>query len=366
MREVRRLVGIVTMYGLTNYGNRLQDYAIHYLLRQRGFVPRTFILRRRYILGALAEWMRHAIKYLDRRSVDARRYRNFHRFNRQIAHANFLSNAHLERTRDHYVCFVVGSDQVWNPGLFDVSGRQFLNWAHRHQRIALAPSFGISVLPQSAFEDFSIGLRGFENLSVREDAGAEIIYNLTGRESRVLVDPTLALTGDEWRMAARQSARPLGAYLLTYFLGEVSQERAIAIHEFAAINSLRVIHLMDSTDAEVHSAGPAEFIDLLDNARCVFTDSFHGSAFSVLLNTPVTVFEREDQLDSMASRLDTFLGKLNLNHRRYSASQFLYSMTTTDYLSAHQLLKQERLQFLDFLDTELERACAARADTDPA
>lgn len=59
-------------------------------------------------------------------------------------------------------------------------------------------------------------------LSVREDAGAKIIKDLTGRDAPVLVDPTLLLTKEKWLFIAKEADnKPKKKYMLTYFLGGV-------------------------------------------------------------------------------------------------------------------------------------------------
>ena len=70
------------------------------------------------------------------------------------------------------------------------------------------------------------GLANIGKISVREDAGREIVKSLAGRSDvEKLIDPTLYFDADEWKRIARKP-KDLGEkkYLLSYFLGDVSDE----------------------------------------------------------------------------------------------------------------------------------------------
>ena len=61
-------------------------------------------------------------------------------------------------------------------------------------------------------------------MSVREDDGAKIIKDLTGRDVPVLVDPTLLLTKEKWMTISKEASnKPKEKYLITYFLGGVPE-----------------------------------------------------------------------------------------------------------------------------------------------
>lgn len=47
--------------------------------------------------------------------------------------------------------------------------------------------------------------------------------------------------------------------------------------------------------------GPAEFVNLIRNAKYVFTDSFHGSVFSMLYKKQFSIFNRYSN-DSVSSK----------------------------------------------------------------
>lgn len=351
-QQVRK-VGIVTLFGLDNYGNRLQNLAVHQLLKDRGCSATSLVIRSNYPRGILSEAKGSLRAILHGRAASHRLMR-FRSFNRQMNHQRFLSESGVRRSRDHYDCFITGSDQVWNPHFIKSHGPYFLDWALEHQRIALAPSFGVDEIPAHFVESYTRWLNGFPALSVREDAGADLIHRFTGRHAQVLIDPTLALGCDQWRAQASGSLQPSSPYLLTYFLGQMSEDRWALIDQFCRTHELRLVPLSDPTHPEFYSAGPAEFLDLIDHAACVFTDSFHGSAFSLILETPLVIFDREASTVSMSSRLETFARTFGLAHRVYPQCG-LDQCLSMDYKDATELLQVKRREFHEYLDRELAR-----------
>lgn len=73
-------------------------------------------------------------------------------------------------------------------------------------------------------------------------------------------------------------------------------------------------------DGEV-DAGPAEFIALIDGASRVITDSYHAAVFSILMDTPVTIFRREGR-SNLFSRLATLTQTFGLQDAVFGDERF--------------------------------------------
>ena len=89
------------------------------------------------------------------------------------------------------------------------------------------------------------------------------------------------------------------------------------ITSFAKKNNLQIVRLFDIESPEYYTYGPNEVLYSILNAEYVFTDSFHGSVFSILFNKNFTVFDRDEGGQSMSSRLDTLLTKFGLQERKF-------------------------------------------------
>lgn len=372
-------IAIFTLNGYFNYGNRLQNYALQEALKSLGFNVETVINNTKYInkknklISTVSKI--HKLKTMPLREI-------YTKLNGKISNYLYKNKADQERTEvfkgfsslyivetdysvsednipndfsSRYDYFVTGSDQVWNPNFGNRSSIYFLTFAPQNKRIAYAPSFGISKFPQEYKENYKVWLSEMSRISVRENAGAKIIKDLTGRDANVLVDPTLLLTKEKWLSISNIPAnKPMKKYLLTYFLGPVSKERKSMIKSIATKNDLEIINLANKQDKVAYLAGPSEFIDYINSASVFCTDSFHGVVFSILMETAFVVFERKDNLQPMNSRIDTLLVTFNLQSRLEKNIKNNQQIFEVDYSHIAPILASERKKSFDYLKEALD------------
>ena len=83
-------------------------------------------------------------------------------------------------------------------------------------------------------------------------------------------------------------------------------------------HGLKVVNILHEHVFEHYAVAPEEWLWLIDNARLMYTDSFHGTVFSILFRRPFVVTERigDGCVNKMTSRIDTLLGKFGLEARR--------------------------------------------------
>lgn len=308
---------IVTINDNSNYGNRLQNYALsRYLnikfnnvksLWHKDTYESKFVKLRKKIKCILKSKYRY----------NAIRENNIKKFTDKYFDINY--DVALSPTlNESYSNFIVGSDQVWNPLFWNDVEKQyktyFLRFADEQKRIAYAASFGISELPTKYHAMFKEGLEGIPYISVREHAGAVIVKQLTGRDVPVLVDPTLLIEAEHWRTLEMQPKWYKGEkYILTYFLGNVPP----MLDRLAKDYNYKIFNLMDRKNFELYLSRVEEFLYLIDHAELVCTDSFHACVFSILFNTPFLVVNNRQQkgVADMTSRLDTLLGLFDMKNR---------------------------------------------------
>jgi len=367
-----RKIGIMTLNGYYNYGNRLQNYALQESLKFLGFVVETIINRRTpkktkfikrihnlgtnsykeiYIKAYNKTWRK-----IRKKSI-VKRTENFKEFTlNYINETNyFISENNIPKNlSDRYDYFVTGSDQVWNPVYTLGSSIFFLTFAEKHKRIAYAPSFGVSEIKPEYKEKYKEWISEIPWLSVREDDGARIIKELTGRDAPVLVDPTLLLTKEKWLSIAKEAQnKPKGNYLLTYFLGGIPPKYKKQIKKIAKVNNLEVINLADIRDKETYRTGPSEFIDYINSCSVFCTDSFHGAVFSILFEKPFIVYERMGSTLSMFSRIETLLKKFKLESRKAENIKSNEDVFNIDFSHVPAILEAERKKSYDFLKEAL-------------
>lgn len=363
-----KTIGILTLNGYYNYGNRLQNYALEEIIRSLGFEAETILVDRSiknesimlpkiHSIDELLKKIRNRISYCLSIPINNEREEKFKKFSKDyLFETDFIlsRNSIPDDISSRYDFFITGSDQVWNPYNLHGTTFFFLTFAPCYKRIAYAPSFGISELPLEYKKSYNKWLGEMSHISVREYDGAKIVKEQTGRIAPVLVDPTLLLTKEKWlKISKIASNRPKGEYVLTYFLGEVSEEFKNQIKNLAKENYLEIINLGDIKEKETYKAGPSEFIDYVYNSSIICTDSFHGTVFSILFEKPFIVFERVGNLP-MYSRINTLLDKFQMTSRKEENIKFNEDIFNIDFSPVQSILEAERKKALDYLKTALK------------
>ena len=344
-----------------NCGNRLQNYALQTTLNKKGFIVSTLqdrstekkiddVLHNHSKLkcfrGIIGLYVNHKLfikKLLGKAN-------SFDLFNMEYMNdsKDCISKEFISpNIKDNYDAFIVGSDQVWNTTFDFVSVNSFLPFPHPN-KIAFSASFGVDSIPYD--QKIVDCLKDFKVLSVREEAGAKIIKELTGIDATVLVDPTMLLTVEEWRKVGKKPKGAKDGYILTYFLSPKCDEAKKQLEEVKG--DREVYELLNLEDAVAGTAGPSEFLWLFDHADLILTDSFHACVFSFLFYKPFVVFDRQYEGESMNSRLETLLSKFHLE-RKYANSGLQNDIWEHDYEEGYKQLELEREKAMNFLKDAL-------------
>ncbi len=381
-------VGIVTLNS-ENYGNVLQNYAVQEVIDQLGFSAETIKNTTRFgrFLSNDEKVNKLTPKYIKTYILNQLNYRYniknsgkgilktllFCKKNkkelstakkmRKEAFANFTDSFIVwskdlldinksffnEQIGRKYDFFVAGSDQVWNPTYPSTSSINFLQFAPKEKRVCFSPSFGIYEIPEILKPDYSKWLGEIPFLSVREEKGKSIIKELTGRDAAVLCDPTMCITKEKWLdIAQKPNFDTDKPYILTYFLGDRTKTYDKYIEKIARDNNLAIINLFDVLDLEHYAISPQELIYLINNAKLVCTDSFHGTVFSIIMHTNFVTFSRNENGKSMHSRIDTLLSTFGLQERNYN-NLSLENIFKTDFSDVDSVLASKRKEAFDFL-----------------
>lgn len=343
-------VGIVSLFGLYNYGNRLQGYALDKILTDLGFESETVVFYRKLGISVILSYLRTCLIEIKGSKQERRRVRRFKDFVASQRIRYVFYPAQIRAIANQYDFFCVGSDQVWNPEADLFSRTKLLEFAEPKQRVALSPSFGVDSLPSCVHKEYEMCLKDFRAISVREESGAQIVENLLGMRPPVLIDPTLALSEKEWRKKASYAMVPKCHYILAYFLGGWSKNLSDYIELPMSNTSVMVVDLLDKSSV-YYGCGPQDFIGMIDNASCVITDSFHASVFSTILNTPFRVYRRNEST-STYSRIETFLQTYELDNVEGFGP--IPSFDVGRRAKTMLTLKEKRLELVAFLREALD------------
>lgn len=352
-------IGIVTLYGNNNFGNKLQNYALQTYLEKQGCIVDTLIINNLPKLNAsfsykIKNFVKTGFKknifnlinkkFYDKTTIvdnkELQRINIFKQFSTDFLNEIFLDylNINFGKKIDEYDYFVIGSDQVWGINAAIYYYKSFLFFASPNKRLSYAGSFGIPKLPSYVKPYFKKYFMEMEAISVREESGAKIVEELLNIKVPIHVDPTMLLSVNEWsEIALENDISCDDGYILAYFLKE-NKKRSNKIRSFAYSSNLKIIELMNKDDFS-YISGPQEYLGYIKNAKFLFTDSFHGCVFAILFGIPFKVYKR----GQMNCRINTLLKKFMVNNNSgifmNDKEQFLINSSKTN-----QVLQMERMK----------------------
>lgn len=346
-------VAIVTICDNNNYGNRLQNYALHKVVNNLGLNSVTLWSNEENNLINQIKFKIKAIMPVN--NIERKRYISFQKFTREKINNKYIDFSDLSEINNCFDYFVVGSDQIWNYNFGHAKEKDFLKFSDYNKTISYAPSFGISNIDEAWKERILSGLNHIKYLSIRENQGAKIIKELSNRDAKVVLDPTLLLSKEEWCQIQKKPKRMIKEkYILTYFLGAKSEQLDEEIKELQKENNLKVINMNDLKNKNFYGCGPSEFLYLFNHAEIILTDSFHACVFSMIFNKPFYVFDRNTVgMKNMNSRLDTLLSTFELEKRKINSLECIKDVFSCDYERSYEILKIKQKESLNFLKNAL-------------
>lgn len=363
-------VAIITLSGHSNYGNRLQNYALQKFMSNYAERVETLWFEKNYLPEIKRNnkiFLKNVLLFIlnihgarkneENYGRDCVRQYNIKKFSDKYINIKYIYQMN-ENLNDMYDYFITGSDQVWNPNFwskkYDHANIRFLKFASKEKRIAYAASIAIPEIPKDKEKFFKDSLNEMKAISMREKAGAELVKRLTGREVSVVVDPTILLSKEEWQKIELKPEWYSGEkYILTYFLGNPSP----VIEKIAKKNNWKIYNLMDKNNFNLYTSRVEEFVYLIEHAQLVATDSFHASVFSILMNTPFLVVNRQQKgVADMTSRIDTLMDLFGYQDRYIVNSKCKLSdeeILNMDFSKVKAIQEREKKRSKDFLEKAL-------------
>ena len=360
-------VGILTFPNSVSYGACLQMTALQNTVRRMGHEVEIINYHNAFMRAEKhTDKGRHPLKRALQRRVRMllhhRLYTRFRRFEEQHvvrypAHA-FTDPHRLIEVGQRYDAVICGSDQVWSPYITDTDISYFLDFCHdATKRVAYAPSFGVEKFPEGFEQRIAPDLQQFHALSAREWPGKELVERLTGRETTLVVDPTWLVDAADWAAMEQPHPAATGDYVL-YFVVNRSKELLRRCKAFAKSQGLKLVMVggnpvsaaknKDPMLSYAMDVGPEQWLYLIHHAKHVFTNSFHGTAFSVL-------FERDLYVQipgHNGSRLRQVLESFGMEHRTVREGEEL-SQTPILYEQVRPIFTQLKEQSLHYLNNAL-------------
>lgn len=325
-----KTIGVITYHRAYNYGASLQAYATVQLLREFGFEPSIID----YCPSNLRDYdsfktqyndVSNSSSFLPIRIVKAivktigasKRAKTFNNFaNDEMPLTRpYMSNDELKSDVPHVDVMCSGSDQVWNnyyTRQFDPAF--FLDFAPEGiPRISISSSFGKDSFSEEEIDSLKNLLKDYNYISVRENAGCAVLDKVGIQKYDLMPDPTILLEKETWQSFADKGNADLRCpYVLVYQLhGDSSTSRhAIAYARKNGMEAVSIVTMPYQAKRgcrNIVAPDVYDFVRLFKEAACVFTDSFHGTVFSLL-------FEKKLAMTlpvRFSDRVKTLLGEID-------------------------------------------------------
>ena len=216
-----------------------------------------------------------------------------------------------------YDSFCVGSDQTWSAA----GWYWMLGWVPKKiRRFSIAPSVGHRKYTKKELKSFTPYLKKFDFITVRENNGIELCKQCGRNDAVKILDPVFLLETGEYNKFATKV--PLNKpYVLIYMLGGEIALPIFKIIEFCNRHGLEVKYVEsqgrnENIPNKIY-ATVEEWLGLISNAKYVITNSFHGTAFSIIYHKPFLVFPLINLMSDMNERIYDLTKQMELETRIY-------------------------------------------------
>lgn len=380
-------IGLVATYN-NNYGSLLQVYATQKVLKQIGYDSEIISYRKR---NPFTQFLRlFNFPLLKMKIKDSGKFLITKLRYKEIYNSLNLRNQKFQEFRENYLTFskkisndkelkclfnngeyfscLLGSDQLWNPINY---GTHFFTLEKIPQetfKITYAPSFGVKKIPWYQKRGTKKYLKRIQKISVREEQGQKIVKKLINKDVPVVCDPTLLIDKSEWDKLKGEQSVVGEKYVFCYFLGKEKAHRELA-KKYATEKGLKIVALqhldefvksdVGFADYSLYDVAPPQFINLIANAEFVFTDSFHGSIFSILYKKRFITLPRFTVKNTSGtnSRLQNLFKKLGLKHKWNPLPENVDSALNSDIRSdVYQRIDELRGSSMEYLKDSLRQA----------
>lgn len=299
-------IGILTFHASHNYGSMLQAYALQHYLNMSGHDAETINLRIEAqrdvyhhplvpVIGKGKLYMKSLFSpfWLYHECRKWNKYEDFLQQNLRLTKRTYKSWEEIVTDLPNlgYECMITGGDQIWNMRCRDFDKSYFLpQKIDGIKKVAYSPSFGNFLKKMTTQEEVFLkdALSDYSSISVREGSMQEYLEESLKRKVFTVVDPTLLLSVSDYGRFIKTEPLVKGDYIYYYSPSIIEKSERLA-KKMAQHYGMPVVtsfpHLYSNSGFKtVYESGPAEFLNLVQNASLVVGKSFHLVAFSLLFH----------------------------------------------------------------------------------
>lgn len=318
-------VAVISSYAwiirANNYGALLQYYALQQYLRKRGH--HVYWIRclsggrelRYSTITYFKSLLKGELFYYKNAISCHEAFMNFVGRFLSLSESQYENNEDLSQNPPMADIYITGSDQVWG-GVLKENYLRFVN--DNSKKVSYAASFGTSSKPESQLRIIKPWLQVFRAISVREASGLDICKSM-GIEAKLLIDPTLLLDRSEYPTMKLD----LPDYIFCYFLNvkDLESIRWKELKDFAKSKNceLKICAVQGSEKffpkEYLVNLSPEEWLGYYKYAKFVVTNSFHGTAFSIIFQKKFGVILQQGNSKAQNTRMENILAMFDLKKR---------------------------------------------------
>ena len=351
--------------GKTNYGQILQCYATQEMLRKLGYAPTVLRYRKPLPDENIFEFKRadkrekyereYRIRYIE--GVEDTRIDKFFEFITKNINCTIpcYTEEELKTVSSDAEVLVCGSDQLWAPEMYDpVSLLRFTGENQKRISYATSGLNNADIVDRQMCKELSEELQRFAAVSVRENSSKNFLEKLINKEVEVVLDPTLLLPDNIWKEICTPCVTE-EKYILAFFLGPFTYNKIVLKELMRLYKVDKVLYIKSSyfreegivsegKFIEAVGIGPREFLSLIKNAEAIYTDSYHGSVFSVIFHKQFYVVNHRSPY-----RINELCENLKIGNRRTESIRQLEDREEIDYRVVDKTVDVLRNRSIHFL-----------------
>lgn len=361
-------IAILTLPLHANYGGIIQNYALQTVLQQMGHDVATINLKKTP-LGK-----KYDIPFLKMISKPGKSRAKEHVRRFIDTHINLTVPLRTKKDLSRYDfstfdAVIVGSDQVWRacyayPDIY----AYYLDFIQNDtvKKIAYSVSFGTDEAEYTPEQAARCGeyIRDFCTVTVRENGAFTLIndvYKWACKTAPIqTLDPTMLLQKEYYLRISSDYDNKEHAGGLFYYVLDMTEEKRGLINRLAAELGVKPFTVNRKSrrwydKLEKRMVPPLEEWLMGFNKACyVFTDSFHGSVFSIIFNKEFIAFGNRKR---GMSRFYSLMDKFQLSERLiFTSSEYTDKLRERhiNWENVNSILEKERDMSIAYLKRALE------------
>lgn len=333
-------VGIITLYDTLNNGAFLQAYGLQKQIEKMGHEVEFINFNNK---EDTYKKIRTVISKNPKKLIF--NIKKFYNFKSAWTRLNISEEKYL-KVQKKYDVVIIGSDEMWNLTNGDFTHLPLFFGKNINANIVAtyAVSCGQATKKDIIESDIS-GIKNINFLAARDKNTFNIMTELTQKNVELVLDPTLISDYKEEEIEMDNED-----YILIY-TGGLDEVNIQKVKDFATEKKLKLISASFYNDwcDEIIADGPFKFLSLVNKAKYIITDTFHGTLFSIIYKKNFMVLtESKIKVSSILNdfKLDERIVRKDMSLREVSDKKI-------DYKEVYKIIEEKKKLSIEYLNQVL-------------